>query len=108
MAPELIRTDPMSKNGHSKAYDAAMADVWSMGVTLYLMCVGWYPFEDGENPRDMAATLRNVCMGNYRNLPDRLVGTDVADLIARMLNPNPQNRLNIEEVRRHRWVSCDM
>ena len=106
MAPELIRTDPMSKHG-GRAYDAAMADVWSMGVTLYLMVVGWYPFEDPNHPRDMSVTLRNVCMGNYRSLPERLHGTDCADLISRMLNPNPVNRLSIEDVRRHQWVSTD-
>lgn len=102
MAPELIRTDPLSSGG--KAYDAALADVWSMGVTLYLMAAGVYPFEDGDNPRDVSATLRNVCFGNYRPLPKRLEGTKCEELIKHMLQPNVRRRLSLEEVRNHEWL----
>ncbi len=47
-----------------KEYDGKAADVWSCGVTLFVMLVGAYPFEDPADPRNFRKTIQVMeCQG---------------------------------------------
>ncbi|XP_075703371.1 serine/threonine-protein kinase SIK1 [Rhinoderma darwinii] len=83
-----------------KEYEGPLLDVWSLGVVLYVLLCGSFPF-DGPN----LPTLRQrVLEGRFR-IP-YYMSQDCESLLRRMLVVEPGKRLNIAQIRHHRWFQC--
>ncbi|PNW72489.1 hypothetical protein CHLRE_16g685389v5 [Chlamydomonas reinhardtii] len=86
-------------------YDARRVDAWAMGVLMYLLVTGRYPFEDEAHPNNLAATVTNVLAGRVRPLPGN-VSRGCAELIAGLLQPRPERRSSLLDLVDNQWLSA--
>ncbi|KAF8027322.1 hypothetical protein BT93_E0278 [Corymbia citriodora subsp. variegata] len=97
--PAYIAPEVLSR----KKYDGKIADVWSCGVTLYVMLVGAYPFEDPDDPRNFRKTIDRILTIQY-SIPDYVrVSADCRHLLSRIFVANPAERITLPEVKQHPW-----
>ena len=91
VSPEIL----LSTHG----YSGRAADVWSLGVVLYTMLVGQYPFHDSD-----ASVLFGKIRRAHYTLPDG-VSAQARCLIRSLLRTEPNDRLAIDDVVRHPWFA---
>ncbi|KAF5461910.1 hypothetical protein F2P56_017971 [Juglans regia] len=97
--PAYIAPEVLSK----KEYDGKIADVWSSGVTLYVMLVGAYPFGDPNDPRNFRKTIGRILSVHYE-IPDFVqVSMECRHLLSRIFVANPEKRMTIPEIKNHPW-----
>lgn len=97
--PAYIAPEVLSR----KEYDGKIADVWSCGVTLYVMLVGAYPFEDPEDPRNFRKTIGRILSVQY-SIPDYVhISSECHHLLSRIFVANPAKRITIAEIKNHSW-----
>ncbi|KAH7470674.1 hypothetical protein KRP22_001328 [Phytophthora ramorum] len=97
MAPEVLA---------GVQYDAAKADVWSLGVMLFIMLIGAPPVETASASD---ARFRLIANKGVRKLIDRWGLTDelpaaAIDLLAAMLEVDPDQRLSMDDVVAHPFL----
>jgi serine/threonine protein kinase len=95
-APEVLTSTAQA------GYDAAAADMWSLGIILFSMLSGTLPFQCAAASRckRYAAVLQQ---GIQVMCPDTL-SPDVTALLARMIHPDPKQRYTPEEALQCAWL----
>ncbi|CAI4225603.1 unnamed protein product [Auanema sp. JU1783] len=88
-APELLLGKP---------YDGTKSDIWSLGVILYIMVTGGFPF-----PSESIDALKRAVMLCDVKIP-YFVSVECADLIRKMLVIDPSKRYTMANVLAHRWI----
>ncbi|XP_062029876.1 serine/threonine-protein kinase SAPK2-like [Rosa rugosa] len=97
--PAYIAPEVLSK----KQYDGKIADVWSCGVTLYVMLAGAYPFEDPDDPNNFRKTINRI-LGVQYSIPDHVqVSIECRHLLSQIFVENPEKRITIAGIKNHPW-----
>lgn len=76
-------------------------DIWSIGVNMFAMLAGNLPFT--VEPFNVKALYNKMITGQMNPLPDGLSG-DCRNFIRRLLNPDPEKRISIDDILKHPWI----
>ena len=97
MSPEIA--------ANSEPFDGFAIDLWAAGVILYIMLTGFPPY-DQANRTDQRFELivTGRLMEQLKNW-DICLTDDAGDLMQKMLQLHPKNRLTLKEVLKHPWVT---
>lgn len=89
-APEVV-----AKQG----YDGAAADIWSLGVVLYVVLAGCLPFDEDE----LVDLFHKIAAAEYETPP--WLSPEAASILQTMLQADPRARATIEDLWAHPWMS---
>eukprot|EP00741_Cyanophora_paradoxa_P008044 tig00001249_g7783.t1 len=95
--PTYIAPEALS----GQSYEGRAVDVWAMGVMLYVMVVGQYPF--GDPNTNMGQLYTRIRAAQYNAIPPH-VSPACQDLVARIMQADPRARITLEGLRAHPWV----
>ncbi|KAG5682439.1 hypothetical protein PVAND_011791 [Polypedilum vanderplanki] len=85
-----------------KKYTGPEIDIWSLGVVLYVLVCGALPF-DGST---LQSLRDRVLSGRFR-IPF-FMSSDCESLIRKMLVLDPNRRVTVEQIKRHRWMMVEV
>ncbi|XP_076902822.1 CBL-interacting serine/threonine-protein kinase 8-like isoform X2 [Bidens hawaiensis] len=91
--PNYVAPEVLSRKG----YNGALADVWSCGVILYVLMAGYLPFDE----MDLTTLYDKINKADFSCPSWFPVGAK--SLIHRILDPNPETRICIEEIKNDEW-----
>ncbi|XP_018022997.1 MAP kinase-activated protein kinase 2 [Hyalella azteca] len=96
VAPEVLGPEKYDKS----------CDIWSLGVIMYILLCGFPPFYSNHGQAISPGMKKRIRTGQY-NFPNpewKNVSNDAKELIRGMLCTQPERRLTIDDVMRHKWI----
>jgi serine/threonine protein kinase len=96
MAPEVY--------ANQDAFDGYAIDLWAVGVILYIMVVGEFPWAIPHPSDEKFRYITDGYLEDYLKRRGFPLSADILCLLQRMLWLNPRHRLCLQQVRAHPWM----
>ena len=102
----------------TKGYVGTLSDIFSLGVVLFVLVMGFYPF---EKPNITDSRYKLISKKDFQgfwkkceqkklftnnNNSNNLFGVspEFKDLFEKMVCPKPEDRINISQIKKHPWL----
>ena len=89
MAPELVR---------KHEYDGRQVDMWALGVLLFALLTGTFPFR-GQSESELYGRIQR---GQYK-FPE-FVSREARSIVAKLIETDPRRRYRAADLMRERWI----
>lgn len=86
---------PETLSGQKIYFDGKSADIWSLGITLYAFVYGDVPFKS----RTIPVLYEQIKNEDVSFSAKNLVSDELNDLIAKMLNKDPEMRISMQKIK---------
>ena len=98
----------------TKGYDGILADIFSLGVVLFVLVMGFYPFDKPNITDNRFKYISKKDFNNFwkkceqkkifsnSNLSE--TSPEFKDLFERMVCPKPKERINLNQIKNHPWL----
>ena len=103
LAPEVVTPIGLSPDGKHMSCYGLPCDLWSCGVTLYMMLSGGPPFYSESLP-DLMLRIRTGGV-SFSGSVWSSISADAKDLICRLLTVDPEERITADEALCHTWIA---
>lgn len=97
----------------TKGYDGVPADIFSLGIVLFILVMGFYPF---DKPNITDSRYKYISKKDYTNFWKKCeqklssnssyngVSHEFKDLFEKMVCYRPKERININDIKKHPWL----
>ncbi|XP_035783006.1 calcium/calmodulin-dependent protein kinase kinase 2-like isoform X3 [Anopheles albimanus] len=82
-------------------YNGKAADIWALGATLYSLVHGNVPFIATSVP----GVYEKIKSDPLEYPPTSTISDELRDLIGRMLDKDPQQRITLPQIKEHPWLT---
>ena len=100
-----IYSSPDVRLAFTKGYDGIKNDIFSLGVLLFVITIGEFPFESATYSDDK---YKFIIKGRFSKFWENFNNIDISDefkdLINRLISLNPSKRLTTDEIIKHPWI----
>lgn len=104
-AGSIIYSGPETRKAYSKGYDALKNDIFSLGILLFVITIGDFPFNKNSHSDDK---FRYIIKKNYTKFWEHFsyieISDEFKDLINKLICFTPTQRPDIDKVLEHPWL----